>query len=134
MSYTLPSMEHEFEITETGKETGIVWTGKFKYKRPTLAQRSMIEAFRAKLSGDLLTINDNVYELNEALSHLRFTLSTYPDWWKDADFGGSLFDYNIVMKVYQEIVEFEKDWRSKVHGGEAKSVEQSDGNPAGTTL
>jgi hypothetical protein len=134
MSYKLPSMEHEFEIQVKGNETGINWAGKFKYQRPSLSQRSMIDAFRAKLSGDLLTISDNVFELNEALAHLRFTLTSYPDWWKEADFGGSLYDYNVVMDIYQKIVEFEKEWRNKVHGGEAKDVQESNGNPAGATL
>jgi hypothetical protein len=125
MNHKIPSMEHSFDIQVTGKETGINWVGKFKYKRPTLAQRSMIGAFRAKLSGDLYTVDANIQDLNEALAHMRFTLISYPDWWKDSDYGGALFDYNVVMTVYEKIVEFEKEWREKVHGGNPESV--SDG-------
>lgn len=125
MQYKLPNMEYAFEIQCVGKETGINWVGNFKYKRPTLAQRSMIEAFRAKLTGDLYTVDMNVQDLNEALAHLRFTLIEYPDWWKDSDYGGALFDYNLVMEVYTLVVKYEEEWRKKIHGGDSEDV--SDG-------
>lgn len=122
MSYKMPSMEHTFDIQIKGRETGINWVGKFTYKRPTLAQRSMIEAFRVKLTGDLYTVSENIQDMNEALAHLRFTLVKYPDWWKEADFGGSLFDYNVVMEVFGEVVKFEEEWKQKIHGGNPEEV------------
>jgi hypothetical protein len=37
--------------------------------------------------------------LNEALSFLRFTLKGFPDWWKDSDFGGGIYDANVVRHL-----------------------------------
>ena len=60
--YSLPDMSHSFDVAIRGRETGHDWTGKFNYKRPTLGDRSRIDAMRARLSGDLETLNTEVQQ------------------------------------------------------------------------
>lgn len=114
--FQFPNMEHKFQIQVVGEETGLNWAGEFVYKRPTLQERAMIDAMRARLGNDLRTLAEDVVAFNESLSCLRFTLKEYPSWWKETDFGGSLYDANVVLAIYEKCMEFESNWKEKIHG------------------
>jgi len=134
--YSLPDMEFKFNYQGKGEESGINWTGDFVYRRPTLRERALIDVMAKRLGGDLATIDRDVAYYNEASAHLRFTLKEYPDWWKDTDFGGSLYDANVIMDLYDKILEFEANWRRKAFG-DADGVDEekmgSDQGLAGET-
>src|SRR3990172_773281 len=121
--YTLPQMDHVFSIQAVGEETGINWVGDFTYRRPTLWERSQIDVMRARLNGDMTTLDQNVATFNEAIAHLRYTLKESPEWWKEADAGGALYDANIVSIIYNKCMEFEKKWLEKLYSGKAEAVE-----------
>jgi hypothetical protein len=121
-TFKLPNMEHDFDLQIVGEETGINWVGKFKYKRPTLTERSLIHVMAARLNGDLRTVDPDITTFNEAVAHLRWTLKEFPDWWRDADYGGMLYDGNVVIEIYNKCIEFEASWREKVHGGKQADV------------
>jgi hypothetical protein len=121
-TYKLPQMELKFKIQTKGKETQINWAGEFMYRRPTLGERSLIENMRARLSGDLRTIDQDVDYVNTAIAHLRYTLREYPDWWKDTGWGLQLYDTNIVLEIYDRCIEFENDWAKKVGLGNPDDV------------
>lgn len=112
----LPNMEYRFSIQIVGEESGLNWTGDFLYKRPTIGQRAQIDALRARLCGDLATLDPSIIDMNLMIAHLRFTLHEYPDWWAEADHGNSLYDTNVVLAVYDKIIEFERSWRENIHG------------------
>lgn len=120
--YKLPNMEHRFKIQLTGEESGINWAGEFLYRRPTLRERTMIEVMRKRMGGDLMTIDAEVAGYNEAVSYLRFTLKEYPEWFRDTDMGGDLYDGNVVLEIYNKCVAFEAEWRKKTFGGNAEDV------------
>lgn len=135
-SYKLPNMEFKFHIQTIGEETGINWVGDFTYRRPTLQERALIDVMRARLNGDLLTVDGDISSFNEALAHLRFTLKEYPPWWEDCDFGGALFDANVILDIREKCIEFEAEWKTKTLSGVAKEVEAgnekiADKSPAG---
>ena len=116
--YTLPNMQHKIELQVKGEESGINWAGTFIYKRPSLQERAMIDVMRTRLSGDLVNIDEDTSYYNEAISHLRFTMKEYPEWWKDTGFGGELYDANVIVELYNKAMAFEADWRSKTFGKE----------------
>lgn len=122
----LPSMDFPFDVAIKGRETGIMWTGKFKYRRPTIGHRSRIDVMRARLNGDLETVDTETKDFNEAISHLRWTIIESPEWWKDSNFGLDLYDGNVIGEIYSKVMEFEKEWRGKVLGDNAQSVTVSD--------
>ena len=122
--YSLPNMTFDFSIAVVGRETGHKWAGKFKYKRPTLGDRTRIDAMRARLSGDLETLNHEVSEFIEAVSHLRFTLTEYPDWWQEMGFGLEMHDGNVVSEVYNRCLDYESDYREKMFSGVKSDVEE----------
>lgn len=123
--FKLPNMEHKFSIQITGEESGINWIGNFVYRRPSLRARSRIEILNKSMNGDMFTIDEDIRAYNEAISHLRHTLIETPDWWKEADFGGELYDANVVLEIMDKCMKFEASWREKVHGGEPQKVEAS---------
>ena len=125
--FKLPNMEHKFQIQSVGSETGINWVGDFVYRRPNLQERAMIEVMTTRLNGDLMTLDPDVRAFNEALAHLRFTIKEYPEWWKETDFGGSLYDANIVIDIYNKCIEFEANWKKRIHG-DASQVESGNEN------
>lgn len=124
--FALPDMTFTFEIQSKGRETGVNWAGKFKYKRPTLGDRARIDVLRSRLSGDLETLRPDVLELIEAISHLRHTLTEYPEWWSGLSYGLDLYDGNVISDVYNKILEYEREWKEKVFGGSAGDVEVRD--------
>lgn len=133
--YKMPEMTHRFKIQVQGSESGVNWAGEFLYRRPSLGARSRIDVMRARLSGDMESIDPEVAIFNEAISHLRFTLEEFPDWWKETGFGIDLYDGNVVSEVYNKCMSFERNWKNKVHGGDAKAVgEVNDGTDADVAI
>ena len=125
--YALPDMEHRFKVQVLGEESKINWAGDFMYRRPTLRERAQVDLLKTRLNGDLLTLDPDIVALNEALAYLRFTLKEYPDWWKDTDFGGDLYDANVILEVYNKCQDFEAAWRRRVMGGQPEAVEAGNG-------
>jgi len=120
--YKLPKMEFTFHIQSTGIESKLNWVGDFTYQRPNIGERSLIDAFRARLNGDMRTIDPVIDYNNAVLAHLRYTLKKFPSWWEAANYGGSLFDSNVITEIYSKCMEFEKEWKEKVTG-DATAVE-----------
>lgn len=132
----LPSMEHTFDITVTGQETGSTYVGRFKYRRPTLGQRGRIDVMRTRMNGDLENLDSEVKDFNLAVAHLRFTIIDSPDWWQASNGGAELYDGNVVAEVYNQAMAFEAKWKESVFGSEAAktiagdpahAAQQSDG-------
>lgn len=121
--YQLPNMEFSFDVKIKGEESGIMWVGKFRYRRPTVGERTAIDVMHTRLNGDLRNIASDVDYFNLAIAHLRHTLKEYPAWWSDSGFGAELHDANVTLEIYNKCQEFEKEWRNRVMGGEAKDVE-----------
>ena len=126
--YSLPDMTHTFDIAVEGAETGHKWAGQFRYKRPTLGDRSRSDSMRARLSGDLETLNPEVSDFIEAVSHLRFTLEKYPDWWQEFSFGLDMHDGNVVSEIYNRCLDYEASYREKIYSGDKGDVETKSDN------
>lgn len=123
-NFSLPEMDFEFKVQTKGNETGKEWVGDFKYRRPTLGGRARISITRTRLNGDLENIDDaEVRQLNDALAHLRHTLTKFPQWWADSMFGMELYDGNLVSEIYNKCMDFEAEWKEKVHSGNKSDVE-----------
>ena len=127
--FSLPNMEHSFKVQTVGSETGINWAGDFKYRRPTLGARSRIEKSRAMLQGDISNVDQEVENFNYMISYLRHTLTEYPEWWLETGFGYELYDGNIVSEVFNKVMEYESEWKKKVHSGDSTDVEVGNTRP-----
>lgn len=122
-NFKLPNMEHSFQISVNGNDTGTTYTGDFTYKRPTVGDRSRIDVMNKRLNGDLLTLEPETVQFNEAVAYLRFTLTKFPDFWKDSNMGMDLYDSNVVVEVYNKCSKFEEEYLSKVHSKDGEGIE-----------
>lgn len=109
---SLPSMELEFEVNVVGDTTGERYAGSFKYKRPNLGLIRQIRTTRAHLNEDLVNLDDETKLLNEMVSWLSYTIVDSPKWWNNN--GWDLYDYNVVLAVYDKVLEYEKSFRKKI--------------------
>ena len=108
---TLPSLEHTFEMPNLkGKVTGRVYSGNFTFKRLSIGDKGRAEVLRAKLNGDLKSIDPEIDILHDMLSFLRYGLILFPDWWRECGFGLELYDINVIEFLYKEVMDFEAKW------------------------
>lgn len=119
MKNLLPSMEFEFEINVKGEDTGQEYKGKFKYHRLNIGEKAAAAKMKSRLL-ESLDLPVEVTFLYEMLSWLRYGLSEYPKWWKEADLGMNLYDTNVISEIYDKIRKFEDDWFKKLDGPEKK--------------
>lgn len=112
---SLPSMEHVFSIDLEGTQTKARFTGQFTYRRPTIQKRSEIAKTVAKLNGDQKSnLDDDMKSLHQVIGWLEHCLVEFPDWWKESNFGMSLYDDNIITELSSTIFKFEEQWQKQV--------------------
>ncbi len=111
---SLPSMEHTFNISVKGKETGKNFSGDFTYVRPTLGKRADIAKMAARLNGDLSSLSPDVKAFNDMLATLFHCIIKSPDWWTESGFGRELYDVNIIESVWLATQNFEQTWNDQV--------------------
>jgi hypothetical protein len=123
---SLPAMENSFSITALeGMITGKKYEGNFTCKIPNLKTQALIEKHKAMLNGGLqASLDPLTLRLHHRLAYLRYTLTEFPKWWKDADMGYELYDGNIVEELYDRVMKFEADWMEAVWGPEEKAPEE----------
>lgn len=122
MQFKLPSMEKTFNIELNGSITGVTFAGQFTYKKPSLGAKSKIDVMHKSMNGDLRTLDDNTYLFNQAISYLRYSLISFPDWWKETSMGMELHDSNVVIEVYNKCIDFESEFLTKLHSKEGEGL------------
>lgn len=121
MESGLPGMIHEFEINVVGEETNERYQGAFKYKRPNIGLRRQIKIYQDELNNGSTTLDENTQGLNFIISHLHFTLLEFPKWWNG---GIDLYDENVVLAIYQKVLDFEEEFRKKIQSKSKKDEEK----------
>lgn len=112
----LPKMTHTFSINAKGKESQVHYIGDFTYVRPNLFKKIEISKMETRLSGDLKNLPDETKIVNGMIAQLFYCLTTYPDWWKDSNFGQNLYDLEILEAIWMECNNFEQEFHKKVYG------------------
>jgi len=120
---TLPSMEHVFKLKIEGSETGQMFEGTFRYRRPNIRTQSEISKTKALLDGGLKNLDEDAQYLHMILANLKHTIQESPEWWQRADFGYDLYDFNVLTEIYKECAKFESDWFDKVWSEDDKKKE-----------
>lgn len=125
----LPEMEHSFSlIEEVGSLTKMPFSGNFSCRITNLKTQAQIDKLRASLNEGLSDLSAGTKQLHAMIAHLRYALTDSPKWWKEADHGYDLLDYNLVQKVYDKVIEFENKWYDEVWGD--KKEESKDASKA----
>jgi len=123
----VPSREYEFSVEVEGKVSRTTYSGDFKFKIPNLKTKALADKKRAELNGGLdLALDVSVLELHYMIAFLRFTLSETPPWWREADYGYDLEDFNVVKKVYDEVEKYQESWMETVWGKDEEDGEEAE--------
>ena len=121
----LPPMEFTFDLNKKGSDTQKVYTGSFTYRRLSIGNQGKAGVLKAQLNGDLANVGQDVDQLHEMISWLRFGIVDYPEWWRESNFGIDLYDGNIVKEIYSLVSDFEKKWIEKVKLNDKSHSESS---------
>lgn len=118
-------MESSFSINSLeGIITRKLFHGDFTCKIPNLKIQALIEKHKAMLNGGLqASLDPLTLHMHHMLAYLRYTLTDFPKWWKEADMGYDLYDGNIVEELYNRVMKFESEWMEAVWGPEEKAPE-----------
>lgn len=118
----LPSMEHTFNISIKGDDTGKHYDGDFTYVRPNLQKKTEISKMKVRLNGDLKTLPIEFQIFNEMSATLFHCLVKFPEWWAESNYGRDLYDVNVIEEIYKECMKFEDEWSKKVWGDKEEDI------------
>lgn len=113
-----------FTISVEGSTTKEKWTGKFKAKN-SLSLRDQLT--RDKVRRDLLGTlggdpDDNASTIAFMVSELTVRIIESPTWWKEMGNGLDLKDENVMVEVFKQVMQLEKDLRDEM----AKQTEEAE--------
>ncbi len=96
-----------FAVSERGSNTGAMFNWNFTSKRRlSIRDRISKDSIRRQLIGDRpQDAEANTVMRAEMLAHCQVSLIETPQAWKDAANGLDLYDDNILLKLYETIVE-----------------------------
>lgn len=104
-----------FYIDSVSIASGESYKGKFTVKG-TLSPLDIIKAdkvYRTLLGKDLQYATSQAQQLAFILSQLSARIVKYPDWWKNEEVGGGHLDESILIDVFDNSVESEKEFREE---------------------
>ena len=111
----LPKNESTFNIDVAGDTTFKRYEGQFTVRCVlTAGQRHTMELEKSRLLGNSVVPTDALVGLAEVLATLRAKIIEAPEWWKQSLSGSNLSDENVLMELYNNASEAEKQWRLKV--------------------
>lgn len=126
----IPSMEHTFYLDLEGDTTKKRWRGEFIYKIPNLRMKAATDKMRAGMNGGFdATLDISTLQFHEMIAYLKFTLVEVPTWWKEADWGYDLYDYNVVKTVFNTAADFYDEWIEKIWGKDLKDEKRTETKP-----
>ena len=121
----LPTNDSSFHVKVSGNRTKHVYEGDFVVKT-YLTNAELIDVglrFDTYNRGSQ-TVGSGVSLLNRAIAELEVRIQKAPSWWKDSDHGRNLFDTNVVLEIFNKVMDAEAAYGDKIEEV-AKSAERS---------
>jgi len=129
MYQTLPKNERTFSISVEGDTTGEKFEGQFTTKCVlTMSEKHARELERTRLLSDYANPSANLSGIAEILATVRIKLIKWPDWWANLDYGSKILDENVLIQVYDEVVNREIEWREEIR---KKAEPENEATPKG---
>ena len=110
----LPSMETTFTISIKGAHTGQQFDGTFTYRKPNLGKQTEITKLTARLNEGLAGLDGDTVAFHEMVARLKFCIIQGPDWWAKSNGGLELYDVNVILEIFNQVVKFDREWLDKV--------------------
>lgn len=125
MYNALPKNERTFSIKIEGDTSSETFEGQFTTKCVlNMAEKHGKELEKTRLMADYANPSGTLSGIAEILSTVRAKLTKWPDWWANLDYGSGILDENVIIKIYDETLALEREWRAEIRkkSDEAKST------------
>ena len=111
----LPKNEATFSVDLVGDTTMKRYEGQFTVRCVlNMGQKHAMELEKNRLMGGFDAPTNALAGMAVLLSSIRAKVIDSPEWWKQSGAGASLSDDNILVVLYDKIIEAENAWRQKV--------------------
>jgi hypothetical protein len=121
----LPSNESSFHLKVVGNRTKNTYEGDFVVKTYLTNSELIDVGLRLDTyNRGSQTVNQGVTLLNRAIAELEVRILKAPSWWKDSDHGRNLFDTNILLELFNKVMDAEASYGEKIEEV-AKAAEKS---------
>ena len=111
----LPNNESSFHVKVSGNRTKQSYEGDFIVKT-YLTNAELIDVglrFDTYNRGSQ-TVGTGISLLNRAMAELEVRVLKAPSWWKDSDHGRNLFDTNVVLELFNKVMDAESAYGDKM--------------------
>jgi len=122
----LPKNERTFQFKEKGELYGKEYDGTFTVKCVlNMLEKRILEIEKSRLRTDVLNPTSDLIALTTILANLKVRIKDGPEWWKQSGDGNSIQDENIIVTLFDKVMDQEEEWREEL---KAKSGEIKEGN------
>lgn len=109
----LPPNEKSFDFKEVGATTGLEYEGRFKCKCILdISGKHALELEKTRLMADFANPTGGLEGIALTIATIRAKLTDWPSWWEEQNRGLNVLDENIIMALFDAVVEEEINWRA----------------------
>lgn len=128
MYNALPKNEKTFSIDVEGDTSGEKYVGQFSAKCVlNMSEKHTKELEKTRLLADYANPSNGLAGIAEILSTVRTRLIKWPDWWSNLDYGTKVLDENVIIAIYDELIQAESEWRKEIRKKAAPAESESQG-------
>lgn len=111
----LPKNESVFDIDINGDTSGKRYEGQFSVRCVlNMGQKHAMELEKTRLMGNHSSPTDELIGYAVLFANLRAKIMDGPEWWKQSIGGSNIMDENVLVAVYNKILDAEVQWKEKV--------------------
>ena len=96
-----------------------------------MGQKHQLELEKTMLQADSKAPTAGLSGISNVLAELRVRIIDGPEWWEQSRGGALIDDENVLLALYQKIIDTEITWRQSLRDQTKKAVENSDPNSQG---
>lgn len=123
----LPKRERTFVFEGVGADTGIKYDGKFTVKTILkIREKHQLELEKTILQADTKSPTAGLRGISNILANLRVRIVDGPEWWRQSEGGSDLDDENILLDLYDKVIEQEMEWRKDLQEMAKNTKDQVD--------
>ncbi len=112
---SLPENVHVFDFKEKGEITDKSYDGQFTCLCIlNMLEKQLLGVEKTRLQADMSNPTPDLQGIAMILSNLRVRIIDGPEWWKQSAGGGTIRDENVLVALYDKVMEAEAVWRKKL--------------------
>ena len=121
----LPKNERTFEFCEKGDVTFKEYKGSFTVKCVlSMLDKRILEVEKSRIMADISNPTNELIALSTIMANLNVRIIESPSWWKEANNGNNIQDENIIVTLFDKVMDQEEEWRKEVKN----MVDHKEGN------